>query len=225
MFMITAAFWPLFNAHVIPLLKNHTLLPVTDVKLCLIHLCIFKPNTSLTKEWDWNECSVCPLCSLPFQPYCLQLPLENFYVLLSPVTLPWGGWAASFLSIVQAIPKPNMSSVKVTQSCPTLCDPMSDSRPGSSVHGILQAGILEWVVILFSRGSSQPRDRTQVFHIAGRLFISWATREAQHVPYLTYIYLMKSFILESTTKILHLTSLGLCLPLHSPCFHCISSLI
>ena len=57
--------------------------------------------------------------------------------------------------------------VKVTQSCPTLCNPMD-----YTVHGILQARILEWVVAPFSRGSSQPRDQTQVFHIAGRFFTS-----------------------------------------------------
>ena len=45
-------------------------------------------------------------------------------------------------------------NVKVTQSCPTLCNPMDCSPPGFSVHGILQAGILEWVAIPFSRGSS-----------------------------------------------------------------------
>ena len=48
------------------------------------------------------------------------------------------------------------------QSCSTLCDPMDCSSPGSSVHGILQAKILKWVAIPFSKGSSQPRDRTQV---------------------------------------------------------------
>ena len=57
--------------------------------------------------------------------------------------------------------------VKVTQSCPTLCDPMDCSPPGFSVHGIRQAGILEWVAIPFSRGSSQSRDQTQVSCIAG----------------------------------------------------------
>ena len=61
---------------------------------------------------------------------------------------------------------------EVVQSCPTLCDPMDCSPPGSSVHGILQARILEWVAISFSRGSSQPRDRTQVSHTAGRFFTS-----------------------------------------------------
>ena len=57
---------------------------------------------------------------------------------------------------------------EVAQSCPTLCDPVDCSPPGSSIHGILQARILEWVAIFFSRGSSQPRYRTQVSHIAGR---------------------------------------------------------
>ena len=60
--------------------------------------------------------------------------------------------------------------VLVTQPCPTLCNPTDRSPPGSSVHGILQARILEWVAISFSRGSSPPRDRTQVSCIAGRCF-------------------------------------------------------
>ena len=55
----------------------------------------------------------------------------------------------------------------------TLCDPMD-----YPIHGILQARILEWVAIPFSRGCSQPRDRTQVSHIAGGFFTSWATSEA-----------------------------------------------
>ena len=64
--------------------------------------------------------------------------------------------------------------VKVAQSCLILCDPMD-----YTAHGILQARILEWVAFPFSRGSSQPRDRTQVSRIAGGFFTSWATREAQ----------------------------------------------
>ena len=65
---------------------------------------------------------------------------------------------------------------EVAQSCPTLCDPVDHSPPGSSVHGILQARILEWVAISFSRGSSWPRDQTQVSCIAGRHFNLWANR-------------------------------------------------
>ena len=64
--------------------------------------------------------------------------------------------------------------VKVAQSCPTLCNSLD-----YTVHGILQARILEWVAFPFSRGSSQPRDRTQVSHIAGGFFTSWAPREIQ----------------------------------------------
>ena len=62
-------------------------------------------------------------------------------------------------------------------SCLTHCDPMDCSLQGSSVHGILQARVLEWVAISFSRGSSWPRDRTQISCIVGRRFIVWATRE------------------------------------------------
>ena len=62
------------------------------------------------------------------------------------------------------------SKVKVAQSCPTLCDPMDCSLPGSSLHGILQARILDWVAVPFSRESFQPRDQTQVSHITGRFF-------------------------------------------------------
>ena len=69
--------------------------------------------------------------------------------------------------------------LKVTQSSPTLCNPMDYSPPGSSAHGICQARILEWIATPFSRGSSQPRDRTQVSHVAGGFFTTWATREAQ----------------------------------------------
>ena len=63
----------------------------------------------------------------------------------------------------------------VAQSCLTLCNPMDCT---SSVHRILQARTLEWVAMPSSRGSSQPRDRTQVCHIAGGFFTVWATREA-----------------------------------------------
>ena len=65
----------------------------------------------------------------------------------------------------------------VAQSCLTVCDPMDCSLPGYSVHGIFQAIVLEWIAISFSRGSSWPRDRTQVSHIVDRPFTVWATRE------------------------------------------------
>ena len=70
----------------------------------------------------------------------------------------------------------NPLEVKVTQLCLTFCDPMDHTD-----HVILQARILEWVAVPFSRGSSQPKDRTQVSCITGRFFTSWATREAKGV--------------------------------------------
>ena len=66
--------------------------------------------------------------------------------------------------------------VKVTHLCLTLCNPVA-----YTVHGILQARILKWVDFPFPRGSSQPRDQTQVSHITGGFFTSWATREAQQL--------------------------------------------
>ena len=66
--------------------------------------------------------------------------------------------------------KPHIPHSEVAQSCPTLCDPTDCSLSGSSVHGIFQARVLEWIAISFSRGSSQPRNRTRVSRIAGRCF-------------------------------------------------------
>ena len=73
----------------------------------------------------------------------------------------------------------------VAQSCPTLCDPMECSLPGFSVQGILQARILEWVAIPFSRGSSRPRDRIWVSCIGRWILYHWATRDAQIGLYMT----------------------------------------
>ena len=71
-----------------------------------------------------------------------------------------------------------LSESEVAQSCLTLFDPMDWSLPGSSVHGIFQARVLEWVAMPSCRGSSWLRDRIQISHIAGGCFTIWATREA-----------------------------------------------
>ena len=71
----------------------------------------------------------------------------------------------------------------LAQACPTLSNPVDCSPPGSSVHGILQARILEWVAISFSRGSSHPRDRTRVSYVAGRFFTVSQIREALRPGY------------------------------------------
>ena len=90
-----------------------------------------------------------------------------------------------------------MCCVKLLQLCPTLCDPMDCSLPGSSVYGIIQGRILEWATVPFSRVSFPLRDRTHVFcgsHIVG----GFSTAESPGKPHLIYIYgqtFLYSFIL------------------------------
>ena len=91
------------------------------------------------------------------------------------------------------------SEVKVAQLCPTLCNPID-----YTVHGILQARLLEWVAFPFSGGSFQPRDQTEVSRIAGGFFTSWATREAKNtgvgsLSLLQWIFLTQ----ESNQSLLH----------------------
>jgi len=88
--------------------------------------------------------------------------------------LPSPALAHSSVSSMRAV---TFGCCLVTQLCPTLWDPMDCSPPGSSVNGISQARILEWVAISFSRGSSSPRDRTQVFWVGRRILCHWATWE------------------------------------------------
>ena len=103
-------------------------------------------------------------------------------------SLKWSLWHSRRLSGASILCFPILSPLGVNQcwvffccllakSCPTLCDPMDCSLPGSSIHKIFQARILEWVTISFSRGSSQPRDQTWVSLTEARLFTVWATRE------------------------------------------------
>ena len=81
---------------------------------------------------------------------------------------PWSKRHPLLTSVFRQFPG-SLWKAKVSQSCLTLCDPIN-----STVHGILQVRILEWVALPFPRGSSQSRDQTQVSCIAGRFFISWA---------------------------------------------------
>ena len=99
------------------------------------------------------------------------VPVDSKQFMLCP-------WAMSFFQKLgpASFPPVSESESEVAQSCPTLCDPVDCSLPGSSIHGIFQARVLEWVAISFSRGSSQPRDQSRVFCIAGRRFTVLATR-------------------------------------------------
>ena len=90
---------------------------------------------------------------------------------------------------------------EATQSCLTLCDPMDCSLPGSFIHGIFQARVLEWVAISFSRGSSWPRDWTQVSLIESRCFTVWATREVPHsVLYCAHLCMKCSLVISNFLK-------------------------
>ena len=124
--------------------------------------------------------------SLPCLPAVSHFNSENLgsylllFIYLIPVYMnssirivnPFPLWETSLSVKVLCLCIVVIKCVKVAQSCPTLCDPMD-----YMVHGILQARILEWVAFPFSRGSSQPNDRTQVSCITGGFFTSWATRE------------------------------------------------
>ena len=86
------------------------------------------------------------------------------------------------------------SESEISQSCLTLSDPMDCSLLGSSIHGIFQARILEWVAISFSRVTSCPRDWTRVSHIVGRRFTVWATREAIEIIWLNMLCLYQRML-------------------------------
>ena len=110
-----------------------------------------------------------------FQSFYLKLDSLTclFFPLSSDLDVQWGekktlkGIIGIIWSLLQVF---KMVLCLVAQLCLALHDPMDCSPPDSSVHGILQTRILEWVAISSSRGSSQPRDQTQVSHIAGGLF-------------------------------------------------------
>ena len=135
---------------------------------CNLHSLLSRPPHGLSKPF--------PL-SLNHYPWPPGLPPHLLSTL--PHQAPCWGWLWSALSplLTPRFQCKRLCCAQLLQSCPTLCDPVDYSPPGSSVHGILQARVLEWVAISFSRGSSQPRDRTQVSCIAGRRFTVWATRK------------------------------------------------
>ena len=127
----------------------------------------FLPNfttvlTSKHVSWDC-QCSVEKKTMTMLENYCFKDSLGVRYT--------------QRIILFHLLEKRNESVSLVVQSCLTLCNYMDCSPPGTSVHGILQAKILQWVPISYSRGSSRTRDWTQVSYIAGRFVTVWATRE------------------------------------------------
>ena len=154
-------------------------------------------SVGITLSCDSFLCDCCPLFSSPGKTGLLGMSKMQFskahtlawrlnVCVLSSVRLyetPWTVASQAPLSLGfsrqehwSGLPFPSpmhaYMHAKSLQLCPTLCDPMDSSPPGSSDHRILQARILEWIAISFSRGSSWPRDCTHISCIAGRCFRS-----------------------------------------------------
>ena len=134
--------------------KSCSIVSETEVDVFLEFSCFFCDPTDVDN-----------LISLAFSKSSLNIWKLSVHILLKPSL---DNFELYFASIWKA------------QSCQTLCHPMDCSLPGSSLHGILQATIPEWVAISFSRGSLGSRDRIQVSHIASRHFHLWATVVFHH---------------------------------------------
>ena len=111
------------------------------------------------------------------------------------------------------VPFTDLKESEVAQSCPTLCDPIGCSLPGSSIGEIFQARVPEWVTISFSRGSSWPRDRIPVSRTPGRCFTVWATGKTRP------LYWSRENQINIWQYWLHISILNIslcCLPLEDP---------
>ena len=109
---------------------------------------------------------------------CLLTALAAYWTLSGTVSSEGSSWESSSVFLSSMTLTLLKMKVKVAQSCPTLCDSIDCSPPGSSAHGILQTRILEWEAIPFSRGSSRPTNQARVSCTVGSFFTIWATREA-----------------------------------------------
>ena len=158
-----------------------------DIKLCLVIKnyriwLILRLNNPTYICWMFRF-----FCELPFQIFQFSIKVSVFFL---------GIFSYFFQKCLDPIVKHkwrlphtdkkfsdagSVVHTKSLQSCPTLCKPMVCSLPGSSVRGILQARILEWIATPFSRGSSWPRDHTHVcgFCITVKILYCWVTEEAQ----------------------------------------------
>ena len=137
--------------------------------------CLLAFLTQLTvplQKASWRSDEMCP--GMVFSPYPrpphLPSPQESFSPGFPVAAWPVKVFFRHLASHNQEIPMQDLNKLLVAKLCPTLCDPIDCSPPVSSVHGILQARILERVAIPFSRGSSRCRDQTHISYITGRFF-------------------------------------------------------
>ena len=139
------------------------------------HTVAYIKNSYLKKKKNTDQL-IGSQCYFPIKfSHWLFNMLNDFHVLISSAHTLFGVLSASVICSVKV-------KLLVTLSYWTLGDCMGCSLPGSSVHGILQARILDWVAIPSSRGSSWPTDWTQVSCTAVRFFTIWAIRKAHHLP-------------------------------------------
>ena len=132
-------------------------------------------QSSFTRVWRKSQ-SVCGSLSHTHGALSVFLSLSHTHTRLSsPVMFPYIAECIILINLAEDAFEINRGHWRwKLLSCAQLCDPVD-----YTVHGILQTRIVEWVAFPFSRGPSQPRDWTQVSCIAGGIFTSWATREAQ----------------------------------------------
>ena len=123
--------------------------------------CYFSTWVYLSLKLGYTDCLIIWIVKIPSLVKVLTVWISYFSFLLHP------SLEYMFFILLQV--------VLITQLCPTSCNPVDCSPPGSSVHGILQVRILQWAAIPFSRGSFQLRDWTQVSCITGRFFTIWAS--------------------------------------------------
>ena len=144
--------------------KLKVLLPQVEHVSCSVQGCIL-PVTFLNPHQ-----SKCQLFVISYEP-----PLSFLLWGKTPLFFSMSFWFPQSIHPIRLHLGSAYMPVKSLQLCPTLCDSMDCSPPCSSVHGILQARILEWVAIAFSRESSWPRDRTCVSYVSwiGRGFFTW----------------------------------------------------
>ena len=152
--------------------NNSIILVFLSVLLFFLKILFFK------KGWEIFTLPPSPLPPTSSTPLHFSFPIPNPATIIC--SLHSGMFYLGNVRVSKTCSQKVLLLVALTHCSwwPTLCSPLDCSPPGSSVHGILHARILEWVAVPFSRWFSRPRDRTWASHTAGRFFTIWATRKA-----------------------------------------------
>ena len=179
-----------------------------QIFLCNISILPLMPYWMKRVKTVFMELHIIQICIsiLLGPPLCLTTKPTNISILQRTESLDrslhqclaWA-WTQTYLPLITMLSS-TLSCVllaKFLQSCPTLCDPVDCNPPSFSLHVILQAGMLQWVAISFSRGSSWCRGWIWVFCITGRVFTFWATREALCLSGCKFLLICKYTLVSS----------------------------